>query len=281
MSSESAEPTPQEQLEDLRARLAVVEEENERLREEYARARQSKYRKTALAMVAVGLVGIAGGALFETARTVLLALGGTGVFAGVLTYYLTPERFLAASVGEAVFDASADNAEAITEELGLQDTAVYIPGNTARGRDARLFVPKHTSYSLPDEFDALFVTGDDDTERGVALTPTATTLLAEFENALAGDLASGPNDALVQLTDALESQFELVENTRVDVEKAENRATVGVNGPAYGRPDRFDHPVASFIGVGLASALDQPVTVETTTGDDRMAYLVTASWQDD
>ena len=75
----------------LRAEIEVLREENRRLRAEYARARQSEYRRAALVLVGAGLLSGLGGVLLTSAQTVLFALGGTGVFIGVLTYYLTPE----------------------------------------------------------------------------------------------------------------------------------------------------------------------------------------------
>ena len=54
--------------------------------------------------------------------------------------------------------------------------------------------------------------------------------------------------------------------------------TVGVVGSVYGPVDQFDHPVASFLAVGLAEGLDVPVSVqvESSTGD--ADAVVTCRW---
>ncbi|MGA9402004.1 hypothetical protein [Haladaptatus sp.] len=47
-----------------------------------------------------GALVAVGGLLFPTSRTVLFALVGTGLFGAVLIYFLTPEQFVSAAVGE-------------------------------------------------------------------------------------------------------------------------------------------------------------------------------------
>jgi len=260
---------------DLEARVELLEEENRRLRSAYQAAKRSQYRRTALGLALVGALALGGAALFPNARTVLIALGGTGVFAAVLTLYLTPERFVAASVGESVFDAVADNLTAIAAELGLADARVYVP----TGDDVRLFVPQRETDDLPDAdaLDTAFVVGEG--PRGLALTPTGHRLFEEFERARSGPPADRPVALARQLADAAIEQFELAD--RADPESGgDGQVTVGLGDPVY-RPARaFDHPVASLVGVGLARGLDTPVTVETRpSDDDRYDTLVTYSWK--
>ena len=269
-----------ESVSELRARIDLLEEENRRLREEYVRARRSQYRRTAAALVAVGLLALGAAALFPVARTVLIALGGVGVFAGLLTYYLTPERFVPARVGERVYGAYADSAAAIVADLGLADERVYVPtGDDSAGR---LFVPQQEGYTIP-ETDALrqaFVVTDDPTSRGATFTPTGGSLFEEFEQALSGSLAATPAQAAQQLADGLVEQFELVDSAQVD-DTEPGRVTVAVDGSAYGGLDRFDHPVVSLLAVGLARAVDGPVGASVTEGDDRFDALVTLRWETD
>lgn len=261
---------------ELAAQIDLLAEENRRLRREYVRARRSQYRRTALGLVGVGLLGVAGAAAFPAARTVLLALGATGLFAGLLTYYLTPEQFIPAHVGEQIYAALAANGAALAADLGLTDARVYVP--TGDSDDpVRLFVPQHERYNIPDN-DALadvFVVTDDERARGVSLGPTGQALFDEFERVLAGPLRNEPGPLAEQLADALVEQFELVASTRVDVNDEDSRVTVGVSGSAYGAVDRFDHPVASLLAVGFVHGLDRPVRVDVTPGDDRVDYLVT------
>jgi len=186
------------------AQIEVLQEENQRLREEYARARRTQYHRTALALAVVGVVAALGGVFFPTARTVLFALGGTGLFAAALTRYLTPEQFISASVGEAIYGSLAETEADLVAELGLQDDRLYLPGpDTASGSSIRLFVPQRTDYELPQPsaLDSVFVLTDDEAERGVALHPSGGPLFEEFRRTISGELADDVGTLATQLGD--------------------------------------------------------------------------------
>lgn len=107
-SAEESTPAAESDLEQT-ARAELLAEENRRLRAEYARTQQTRYRRTAYGLAALGVLAVLGGLLFPNARGVLFALGGTGLFGGLLTLYLTPGQFVAADVGERVYAAMAAN----------------------------------------------------------------------------------------------------------------------------------------------------------------------------
>jgi hypothetical protein len=277
----------EERTADLAAQVELLTEENRRLRDEYVRARQTTYRRTALGLFAVGALAVLGALALPESRTVLFALGGTGIFAAVLSYYLTPERFVAAETGERVYSALAATGDELAAELGLQDDRIYVP--TGASDDAfagvRLFVPQHGEFDLPDgeSLSALFVAEDDEFERGVSLSPTGGGLYREFETGMAGEIPDDPGSLGEGLADALAEGFELVESAATDADAAAGRLTVEVSGSAYGDVDRFDHPVASFLAVGVAANLDAPVSLDTrAASDDATAdYLVTCEWNPD
>ncbi|WP_049902588.1 hypothetical protein [Halococcus agarilyticus] len=269
---------------ELTARIEVLREENQRLREEYARARRTQYRRTALALAVVGAIAALGGVFFPDARTVLFALGGTGLFAAALTRYLTPEQFISATVGEGIYGSLARTEAALVTELGLQDDRLYLPGpDTAEGTSIRLFVPQRTDYELPQPsaLDSVFVLTDDEDERGVAFHPSGGPLFEEFQRTLSGELSDEPETLATQLGDGLVEQFELARSATPEFHGEGGRVTVAIDGSAYGAIDRIDHPVASFLGVGFAVGLERAVSVEITTADDdRADSLVTCSWED-
>lgn len=248
--------------------------ENRRLREQYARIRRANDRRTAVGLSVVGgLAGVAAVA-FPSVRVVLVALAGTGLFAAVLTYYLSPERAIPASVGERVYTALADNEAALATELDLRDERIYVP--TPDGdAPAKLFAPQRRDYEVPpaSALESVLVVTDSPHHRGVALYPSGGYLFEEFAEALPDDIERDRARLADQLADGLVEQFELADSAVPEV-GPDSDVTVAVSGSAYGPADRPDHPVASFFGVGFAVALREPVAVEVAETDGSDEYVV-------
>ncbi|WP_266080495.1 hypothetical protein [Haladaptatus caseinilyticus] len=274
---------PVDDREELTARMALLVEENERLRREYRRARQAEYRRTALGLAGCGIVAALAGVLFSDARPTLFTLAGIGLFAAVLTYFLTPERIVPASVGERAYAAFGTLGATIRSELGLSEETLYLP--TDRSEDefesVLLFVPQHADYELPDcsTLTAGFVVPDDERQRGIAVWPTGSGLYQEFRSQV-GAIPETPDDLAVQLADALTDSFELADSVTSEVDTDGQSVTFGVVGSAFGSVERFDHPIASFVAVGFARSLNRVVSVEqvATEDDDRTDYVVRCSW---
>lgn len=282
---------------ELAVELQRLVQENQRLRQEYARAKQVTYRKTALGLFTAGSIAIIGAMLFPTSETVLLTLGGIGIFGGLLTYYFTPERVVPESVGGSVYQAHMTTGVAMVDELGLTDHTIYVPvdrderadsdGNgetdhAPKGGAVRLFCPQSANYELPssDALTQLFVASDEsDDQRGVAVTPTGAAMFDEFEYALTGELASTPEALATQLSDALIEQFELARGTTIEVDSDQHRVSVGVSGCIYGDGTQFDHPVASVLGTGFAHGIGRPIQVEALQPDrDDVDVIITCRW---
>ena len=274
----------------LHGRLETLEAENERLRAALEAAQRRRYRWTALGLATVGMVALGGALLLPELRELLIALGATGLFGAVLTYVLTPERFVAASVGESVYGTLADNERAIVEDLDLRGEPVVVPTSGEIG-PARLFVPLTgrddasadgaeagpIATSVPDE-DALstpFVTTG---RPGLAVEPTGGPLYDALV-AATGALPEASADVSVVVADGLVEQFELVGDAEVDAEPG--RVTLAVDDSAYGPVDRFDHPVASLLATALAVTLETPVSVSVAEGGEEGEWLVTCRWDDD
>lgn len=267
---------------ELAASLELLAEENRRLRDQYARAKRATYHRTALALAGVGIIAVASGLVFPDARSVLFAIGATGLFAGIITYYLTPERLVAVTTGDAVYAAHHATGTALVRELGLEPDRLYVPLDPTTGdAPARLYIPQSPTYDLPndDQLDDLFVVTSDDTRRGVSIPPTGAALYREFGQIHAGALATDPAVLADQLTDGLVEGFELATRATPEADPDTGRVTVGVIDSALGAVDRFDHPIASFLGVGLAVGLNHPITIDVTTDtDDRFDARITATW---
>lgn len=272
----SGTPAPPDGTEEesLQSRVAVLEAENRRLREEYARTQQASYRRTALGLLLVGTIGLIGGIVFPDARTVLFALGGTGVFAGVLTYVITPERFISVRVGTRVFQALRADRDAVIDELGLQGDPVYVPVD-----EVRLFVPRKRGYPIPDAADLanLFVVPTDSQHGGVSFRPTGEPLFEEFETATDQSVTSDLQTITPAIADALVELFELADGIDHGVDTDTERITFELTGLALGDPTSIDHPVPSFLAVSLARTLETPITVGIADDDP---LVITCQYND-
>jgi hypothetical protein len=270
----------EQSIEELETEIELLIEENQQLRQSYTQAKKTQYRRTAIGLGAVGALAVAGGLLIPNAQTVLFSLAAIGLFGGVLTYYLTPERFVSADVGRDIYATLSGNEADLVAELGLTDTRVYVP---MEGADvARLFIPHTTPYELPDS-DALsqtIVVGQNGGTRGVAFDPSGQQLYEGVREAVTGELASAPAELAEQLTEAIVGQFEIANSASADVDGANGRVSVAVRDSVYGSLDQFDHPIASLFATGLADQLDTAISMEVVkTRDDAGDYMITCRWQ--
>jgi hypothetical protein len=255
------------------AELERLQVENERLREEYHRARRVEYGRTALGLGVVGILAVGAGVLFPSAREVLLIIGAIGLFSAVLTRFVTPGQFLPVDVAEGVYDAVDESRAALVAELGLGGDSRYVPLDD--GSTVRLFVPKSDEVPLPDDEDlrSTLVVSQDTPRRGVAFTPTGRTLFREFEDTLQGELSETPRSAAQELAEGLTDGLELVDSVDVEVDTDSRRVSLRLRDVPFGAVDRVDHPVVSFVGVGLATGLGTPISVADARRDESEAVV--------
>jgi len=269
--------TAAEQTREAQAELERLRVENERLRREYDRSRKVEYGRTAVGLAVVGVAALVGAIAFPVVREVLLIVGSIGLFAAVLTRFLMPEQFLPIDVAEGVYNGVAESRRGLIGELGLTGDPAYI--STEEG-SIRLFVPQYDETPLPDPEDvrSAFVVSERDGQRGVTFTPTGAALFREFKRTLQEPLADRPSEVAFQLSEGLSGGLELVDPGDIDVEAATTSVTVELSDPPFGDASRIDHPLVSFVGVGLATALKASVTVADIRVDDDRA-TVTYTWE--
>lgn len=258
------------------AQVELLEAENDRLRHELAQARQARYRRAATGTAGIGIVAVVGALLFPAASTVLFALGGTGLFTAVLIRYLTPERFVSATVGRQIYEALAADHETLTNELGLGDKRLYTPIETGTEPSIRLFVPQQAEYTVPtdEELDSVLVLPSDDRGRGVAFEPTGGALVEELRSATSADFGNDLNVLADQLADGLVEVFELVDSATANTDLESSRLSIEVAGSAYGPIDRFDHPVASTVAAAVAAEQNSTVELDVTESEGD-SYIIT------
>lgn len=260
-------PSEREDTEtDLHVELERLREQNRRLRAEYDAILRRGYRRSALGMAALGVLALGGAAVFPTQATVLIALGGTGLFAAMLTYYLTPERFVAVSVGERINKAHTRTVAALIDELGLSDERWYVP-TPDQPEYARLFVPQQADVEPPSSVTDMLVISEEPDGRGLAVIPTGDGLYDHFVETVTGEPATDPTVVARQLADAIVESFELADAAGVDADREGGRVVIRVTEPVYGDLTDPDHPIISLLGVGIATSIGGPVRIAVADDD--------------
>lgn len=226
-----------------------------------------RYLMVPVAISVTGIVTAGIGVLLPPHRGVLLLLGGTGLFIGLVSFLVVTGRTVSATIARGVYRATTKNVETLVEELGGRREYVYVPG-TGSGNTARLLL----SYSA---------NGREESVSNVRLHPTGSVLYWEFENTLTEGVSSDPDVLAEQLADGLLNQFEIVRRVVLEAVSSDG-VTVGMEDTVFGPETTFDHPVVSFFGVGLANGLEKPVVVtDVEAPDGPLDYVVTYRWSKD
>ena len=285
-SEESNEPksspdgNTEQTIQELRAERDLLEEENRRLRTQYAETLRSAYRRAAIGLAVVGVAAIGGAVVFASTREVFVVIGAIGLFGAILTHYLSPDTVVSALVGDQIYTALSENERAIVAELGLSGDPTYVPTGTAT-ESIRLFVPQESGQTVPVEEIAAstFVIGAEDAERGVSFEPSASRLYREFVQATDAERASDLNADAQRLSEALTELFEIADAVEPSVDIEDGRATFEIQGSSIGEVEGFDAPTVSFLGVGLVSMLNQPIRlVHSESTSDSSSGTVTFRW---
>lgn len=240
-----------------------------------ARLGQSRYRWATVGLVGIGLLAAGGAVAFSDAREVLFALAATGLFGGVLAFVLGSDRLVPAAVAEHVYDSTAENEAAIVDALGLSERRIYVPVN--EGSNVLLYVPAADEQPAPSDPTVPWST---DGEADLVLEPTGSGLFREVQRKLPNDLEPGIETTVSALTEGAVEILEIAREADATVDTDEGTVTVGVTGGSFGAVDRFDHPVASYLAVGFASTLKQPITLDVHQSDGE-EWEITCSWDPD
>jgi hypothetical protein len=225
-------------------------------------------------LVVVGAAGLA--ASFTTSvseagvSATVATLSGTVFVAGVLNHLLVSDRELPPAVTESVYTAFASAAENVVSERSLSEHRVYVPSG---GRSsARLIVPADGTDPLAREWDSEGAVDSDD----AVFTPTGEPLYRTYRRARTPSSIADSERSLSRLGDALDGGFELVDEVSVSV--ADRTGAVSFEACVLPDVDRIDHPVPSFLAVGLAREMGRPVLVEAVRTSTDSSGTVELRW---
>lgn len=270
---------------DLEKRIGALEERNRELRVENERLRsvtgpRVTYRQGAVLFTLVSAAAVAGTVLYPESRDVLIAVAGVGVFGAVLFGILVQEWLLSASISRALYDTLWRNERRIASRLRVDEASRYVPSGVD-SIGVRLYLSRSFDDPIPSgaSLDSTVLTVDD--RYTLLLEPTGKELVDVFERTN-GALPDDIQAAAVTLREAVVQEFDLavgaeIADLRLSTDGGQNRLRVRVWGSVLGDATRLDHPIRSFIGVGLARLVEAPIESEAWTDDNDNAVLV-FSW---
>jgi hypothetical protein len=240
---------------------------------------KDRNRQFALALAGVGVVALLSAVLLQPFRELLLVLGTIGIYGAALAYLLPEEDEIRSDVATSVYTTQNRDRAELIRELGLSEASVYIPTDDG----ARLFVPRNLSNELPDTTDVKSqrLLRDRDGVYGASFRPSGDWLYDSVQR-VDGKLIfalDSPDRLLELLGDILVHELGLVDEIETEVATTNDYATVVGYNCRYDSI-QFDHPVTSFIGVGLAAGLGHPVVVEHhAVADDAKAFEAMFCWE--
>lgn len=235
--------------------------------------------RTTRLLPAVGLLLVAAAAAAGTVVApefgdVLVALAGTGVYGAVLLVTLTRGRYVPASVSRSIYEALSENETAIASEFGFDGGFRYVPGDSPAD-EVRLAALRTEEQQTS----AIMTSGGTPTDAPTALflKPTGSELFAEFE-ASYGDLPDDPEEALEALVEAAKDEFELADSLTIKEETGDALGTLRATGSVVGDTTHIDHPLQSFVSVGLVKTVGKPISAESRavpeTEDTQITFRV-------
>lgn len=234
-------------------------------------------RQSAFGFIILGLVSTAGGLLEWNTQmaVVLVAVGATFFFGGIVTLTLDSGQYLVTSVHQSIYSDLSENLERLIEAYDLQKTLIYLPRTGSES--PVLFLPKHPDHQLPRDIerDSLFVESHNSRAEGIILRPAGATLFSKFESMLEGEMGGTIEELTRQLSDGLIEGFELVDGIRTDVRPEDNVVEFVITGDLHRTGRAHENPVQSFLAVGLAKGLDTPIAVEPiqeTENNEALAF---------
>ncbi len=208
----------------LRKRVIELERENERLRAEHGLAKKNEYRNTGYALIFFGALTLAiSYYTYNNTRlaSILLFAGLGTAYLGIISLFLSPERFVREELMEKSILSSIIVINNIIQELQIHSKGIYILADN----EIRVILPLRSDYVLPEEIPKRTFHVGEPNSTALVLIPLGYSLMqmAEKKGADWSDLTQALNDVLVEGLELAQS-VEVIQDRDI---------TVKVNEPVY------------------------------------------------
>lgn len=230
------------------------------------------YTVIGLLLILAALI-LAGAFVVPVLQETLVALSAVAIFAALLLYLVTPERFLPASSTRSMESVTSRNIETVVSRLNVCKRSRYVPTESG----VMLFFPELANDPTPSAAEIEAIASGDSESAALVLEPTAQELIAAIRSEI-DELSGDTHVGIRILSAALTDKFGLADSVTVD-SIDETHATVRITGSIFDSKSLVDHPIQSFFAVGLAHILNQPVRPTMTDAEDNI-LLLTLRWGD-
>ncbi len=208
----------------LRKRVVELERENERLRAGHGLAKKNEYRNTGYALIFFGALTlvISYYTYNNTKLASILLFAGLGTtYLGIISLFLSPERFVREELMEKSILSSVIVINNIIQELQIYSKGIYI----LTDNEIRVILPLRSDYKLPEEIPQRTFQVGEPSSTALVLIPLGYSLMqmAEKKGADWSDLTQALNDVFVEGLELAHS-VEVMQGSDI---------TVKVNEPVY------------------------------------------------
>lgn len=208
----------------LRKRVIELERENERLRAEHGLAKKNEYRNTGYALIFFGALTLAISYFTynNTKLASILLFAGMGTtYLGIISLFLSPERFVRQELMEKSVLSSIIVINNIIQELQIHSKGIYI----LTDNEIRVILPLRSDFVLPEKIPRRTFHVGEPSSTALVLIPLGYSLMqmAEKKGADWNDLVQALNEIFVEGLELAQS-IEVMQGSDI---------TVKVNEPVY------------------------------------------------
>ncbi len=213
----------------INKRLAQLEIENEKLRSDHRNAQKNEYKETGYALIVFGslTLGISYFTYNNTTLAAILLFAGIGTtYIGILSLFLTPERFVRKDVLEQSNLSSIAVINNIIQELQIYSKGIYV---SAKGQ-IRVILPLRPDFKLSRDIPQRTFHIDEPGKAALVLVPLGYSLMQMVEDRGTDwtDLSGALNEIMVEGLEIARS----IDVINEDIING-NTITVTVNEPVY------------------------------------------------
>lgn len=207
-------------------------------------------RRMGLGFLITGLISLGLGMTNPSLRTILYPLGLISILVAILSIYFPSTNRVPIELVEILVQMRSHDFDQIVDSDEYY--TYYLPKPRSSFQSESILVVSDTAMQDETRFD----------EHEIQIRPVGDLMFDVFLDNLKGGTSRNPEILSLQLSEALTELFELVGNVSPHVYADKNTVEFRVDLFEEMSINKLDHPVVSFLAVGLVHGLKKKVTVD-------------------